>query len=114
LDEAGEPALFSGLARAADPAEDAAPLLPAATAFEPEEMELVGAPSRPRFAELCEEPAHTRLPRDYAGQFTLGGAAAAHDEFRAYPSAAIFREASEEAQRELDKPAFLRRLGINL
>ncbi len=115
LDEAGEPALFSGLARAADPADEAAPLVPAATAFEPEEMELVGAPARPRFAELSEEPAYTRLPRDYASQFSVGaGGAQQPDEFRAYPSAALFRETSEEAQRELDKPAFLRRLGINL
>jgi cell division protein FtsZ len=115
LDEADEPVLYSGSARVADQEGDAAQLVPAATAFEPEEMELVAAPARPKFAELWEEPVYTPLPRDYAAQFTAGGGGvAALDEFRAQPAATLFREASEEAQRELDKPAFLRRLGFSL
>ncbi|MGA3373485.1 MAG: cell division protein FtsZ [Terracidiphilus sp.] len=113
-DEMDEPVLFSGSARLADQEGDAAQLVPAAAAFEPEEMELVAAPARPKFAELWEEPVYTPLPRDYAAQFTAGGGGAAQDEFRAFPSATLFRESSEEAQRELDKPAFLRRLGFNL
>jgi cell division protein FtsZ len=113
MDELDEPALFSGTAYVAEPAEDSVPLVEAAAVSEPEEMELVAAPAWPKFAELCEEPAHTPLPRDYAGQFTAGtGGPVALDEFRAYPAATLFRESDEEAQRNLDKPAFLRRLGF--
>jgi hypothetical protein len=36
---------------------------------------------------------------------------AALDEFRAQPAATLFREVNEEA-RDLEKPAFLRRLGF--
>jgi cell division protein FtsZ len=113
LEELEEPAFFSGSAHATESADDAVQLVQAATAFEPEEMELVAAPSRPKFAELSEEPTYTPLPRDFAAQFVgSAGAPAALDEFRAYPAATLFREAGEEAQRDLEKPAFLRRLGF--
>jgi hypothetical protein len=39
-------------------------------------------------------------------------APAALDEFRVQPAATLFRDAGEEAQRDLEKPAFLRRLGF--
>jgi hypothetical protein len=76
-------------------------------------MDGPAAPARPKFAELMEEPAYTLLPRDYSAEFT-GGApgSAAPGEFRADPSSTQFRENDEEAQRDLDKPAFLRRLGF--
>ncbi len=83
-----------------------------AAACDPAEMEPETAPARPKFAELSEEPAYTPLPRDYASEFT-GGARGpiAIDEYRAQPAAAApSSEADEEAQRELEKPAFLRRL----
>jgi cell division protein FtsZ len=113
LDEEDEPVLVSGSAYIAEPEYDAAPLVQAASAFQPEEMELVSMPVRPKFAELCEEPAYTPLPRDFAAQFTVGtGGSAALDEFRAYPAATLFREGGEEEQRNLEKPAFLRRLGF--
>jgi hypothetical protein len=83
----------------------------AATALEPEEMELVAAPARPKFAELSEEPAYTPLPRDYASEFQSGvRTPVAQDEYRAQPEPTLSSEANEEAQRDLDKPAFLRRL----
>ena len=70
------------------------------------------APARPKFAELWEEPAYTPLPKDYAAQFAGGsGTVVALDEFRAQPAATLFREVNEEA-RDLEKPAFLRRLGF--
>ena len=71
----------------------------------------MAAPARPKFAELSEEPAYTPLPRDYASEF-LGSARApaAQDEHRAQQEPAFSAEANEDAQRDLDKPAFLRRL----
>jgi hypothetical protein len=85
----------------------------AAAAAEPAEVEVAAEPARPKFAELSEEPAYTPLPRDYSAEFT-GGArgSAVPDEFRGAPPSTQFHENDEEAQRDLDKPAFLRRLGF--
>jgi hypothetical protein len=52
-----------------------------------EEMEPEAIPSRPKFAELSEEPAYTPPPSEYA-------------------------ETNVETQPDLEKPTFLRRLGF--
>ena len=81
----------------ADPARDAAPQAPETAAVEPETPEADGEPARPKFAELSEEPAYTP---------------AVVDEDSNQPASDLFREPDEEAQRDLDKPAFLRRLRL--
>jgi cell division protein FtsZ len=92
---------------------DIAPPVEASTDFEPEEMELVAAPARPKFAEISEEPEYKPLPRDYSTEFvSTMRAPVSLDEYRAQPAATLFRDAGEEAQRDLEKPAFLRRLGF--
>jgi cell division protein FtsZ len=106
----------------AHPASETAPRDEAATAFqpearvqpetmsEPEEVELAALPARPKFAELSEEPAYTPLPGDYASERPSGvRGPAAFDEFHSHPTAAEFSETGEEAQRDLDTPAFMRR-----
>jgi cell division protein FtsZ len=66
---------------------------------------------RPKFAELAEEPAYTLLPKDYsAGGFGNGSHAAVAVEERAGQPAALFPETNEDEQRDLDVPAFMRRL----
>jgi cell division protein FtsZ len=78
---------------------------------EPEESEPADAPAPPRFAELCEEPAYTLLPRDYASGFSGGvRRPVMTDDFSAQPAATLLAEAGEEDQPDLDKPTFLRRL----
>jgi cell division protein FtsZ len=96
-----------------DSARNVAPLVHAAAAVEPAEMEVAAEPARPKFAELSEEPAYTPLPRDYSAEFT-GGARVpgTPEEFRGSPASTPYHETDEEAQRDLDKPAFLRRLGF--
>jgi hypothetical protein len=77
---------------------------------EPEEVELASLPARPKFAELSEEPAYTPLPGDYASERRSNARGpAAFDEFRSQPVAGDFSETGEEAQRDLDTPAFMRR-----
>jgi cell division protein FtsZ len=76
-----------------------------------DERDLVAAPARPQFAELSEEPAYTPLPRDFAPEFGGGvRAPATEDEYPAKPASALFGESEETPQRDLDTPAFLRRL----
>jgi len=75
------------------------------------EAELVAAASRPQFAELAEEPAYTPLPRDYASDFGNGLGHTAEPEERGVPTVASPLSApEEEAERDLDVPAFMRRL----
>ena len=89
----------------------APPVAEAPPAFSQEETEPVSAPARPQFAELAEEPAYTPLPRDYAPEFGNGmRTPAVVDEYPAQPASALFRESEESTQRDLDTPAFLRRL----
>jgi cell division protein FtsZ len=65
---------------------------------------------KPKFAELAEEPAYTLLPKEYAaGGFGNGPQAALAVEERVTEPAALFPEPEEE-QRDLDVPAFMRRL----
>ena len=110
--EAEEPVFFSAAKPAAEPAKAEAAPADAATQFEPEELELVAAPARPQFAELAEEPAYTPLPRDYASDFDNGLRPAAAEEpiAKPAPAPALFPESDEESQRDLDVPAFMRRL----
>ena len=69
--------------------------------------------TRPRFTDLEEEPVYTPLPRDYASDFVGGVRAAA-----SYPEEgnsvqekeSLFPEENEHAHRDLDVPAFMRRL----
>ncbi len=111
LDAMVKPAYFSAAAPPAPAVEVVPPPAQVAAAPQQQEMELVAAPARPKFAELSEEPAYTPLPRDYASEFMGGGRApAAEEENRAQPGTPLSSEANEDDQRDLDKPAFLRRL----
>ncbi len=68
-------------------------------------------PTRPQFAELAEEAAYTPLPRDYASDMGNGLHAAPAPEAQiARSETSIFEEPSEEPERDLDVPAFMRRL----
>ncbi len=98
-------------ASAAEPASPADQIFEPVSIFEPAELEPVGIPARPKFAELCEEPMYTPLSRDYAQEFSGGARGpAALDEYHGQPSAAQVSDAGDEAQRDLDTPAFLRRI----
>jgi cell division protein FtsZ len=69
-------------------------------------------PARPRFSEMAEEPVYTPLPRDYASDFSAAGrgsAAPMADEQRSQAPAALLSGADDEAERDLDVPAFMRR-----
>jgi len=79
--------------------------------FVADEPEMVAAAARPQFAEMSEEPSYTPLPRDYASDFGSGvrGAAPVEDS-RAQPATVLFTEPGEDTGRDLDTPAFLRRL----
>ncbi len=70
------------------------------------EAEGVSAPARPKFAELAEEPVYTPLPRDYATDLGNGVRPA----LEAQPVSALFAERGEDAERDLEVPAFMRRL----
>ena len=83
------------------------------TAKPVKEPELVAAPARPQFAELSEEPepAYKPLPRDYASDFGKEAQSSAKPgDHAAQPATALFTGAGEEADRDLDVPAFMRRL----
>jgi hypothetical protein len=84
--------------------------LPQRKLNEPWETDLAAQPARPKFAELAEEPACTPLPGEYAPERRSGvRGSAAFDEFRSQPAAGEFSETGEEAERDLDTPAFMRR-----
>jgi cell division protein FtsZ len=108
-----DPAPFFAPAPVADSVRNVAPLVQAAAVAEPAAMEAPAPPARPKFAELSEEPAYTPLPRDYSAELAGGARGpAAPEELRGNPPSTQYRETDEEAQRDLDKPAFLRRLGF--
>jgi cell division protein FtsZ len=109
--EQEEPASYSSAPSAtpSDPAERSASLQPERTLSASEWMETASEPARPKFAELSEEPEYTLLPRDYAAENT--GEPAEADEYSVPPAATLFRK-DEDEKRDLDKPAFLRRLGF--
>jgi cell division protein FtsZ len=64
-------------------------------------------PVRPRFAEMSEEPAFKPLPRDFATDLGNGVRPAAPAE---QPLTAMLAEKREEMERDLDVPAFMRRM----
>jgi hypothetical protein len=74
--------------------------------FEPEQ-EL----PKPKFAELAEEPAYTLLPKEYAaGGFGKGAHAAVAIDERTTQPATLFQDSEGDGERDLDVPAFMRRL----
>ncbi len=76
-----------------------------------DERELVGVPARPQFAELAEESAYTPLPRDYASDFDdTARNTTPHESHASQPAGAAFAEVADEEERDLDVPAFMRRL----
>jgi cell division protein FtsZ len=106
-----ESGFFSASASSANSADVAAPLVESVTVFAPREKEVQAAPAPPKFAELSEAPAYTPLPRDYASAFSSGACSPGSlDEYRAQSTVALISEADDEAQPDLEKPAFLRRL----
>jgi len=108
---AEEADFFSASAPVAPSAAAASEPVEASNAFHREEMEPATAPARPHFGEMEEEPVYTPLPRDYAPDF--GGnmrSPAALDEHHAQPAVTLFAEKEEEAQPDLDTPAFMRRI----
>jgi hypothetical protein len=75
------------------------------------EPHLATAAARPKFAEMGEEPAYTQLPRDYASEAGNGvHASEVVEERRGQPVGALFAEAAANAERDLDVPAFMRRV----
>ena len=75
------------------------------------EPELVAAGTVPKSAESQEEPAHAPVARDYPSD--LGNekrAPEAGGERRPQAATAMFTEPGTDAERELDVPAFMRRL----
>jgi len=110
-EEANHPSSVEVLVSAADSIEVASTPVEAVRVFDPEEMELVATPARPKFDEMSEDPAFTPLPRDYASDFGSSVRPPAElDESRDQPRAALFAESGEEGQPDLDTPAFMRRL----
>ena len=109
--EPEEPAFYRS-APAVAPAEPAErPAAPQqARAMSAEEwMETASEPARPKFAELSEEPGYTQAPEDYDAENT--GEPPEEDEYRVPPASTLFRKDDDEKP-DLDKPAFLRRLGF--
>jgi cell division protein FtsZ len=83
--------------------------LAAAPAVEPE----FDAPARPQFDEMADEAVYTPLPRDYASDFGSGvrpPASYPEEEIRVQERESLFTETEDKAQRDLDVPAFMRRL----
>jgi cell division protein FtsZ len=80
-----------------------------AAAFDKDEPEPL--PSRPQFDEMAEEPVYIPLPRDYASDFAgaMRGQEAL-DEQQTHPAQSLFPETDQESERDLDVPAFMRRL----
>ena len=111
VEELAEPCYFSAAENSARSLDAAVSIVEAPAVDEQEEMEPAVAPTRPRFAELCEEPAYALPPRDYASGFAGGvRSPGMMDEYRAQPAATLLTETNEEDQPDLDKPTFLRRL----
>ena len=77
------------------------------------EQERRSMPAPPRFAEMSEESSYTPLPRDYASDFATsarGPAPHPAQQFTDDDPEPAFAEAREESERDLDVPAFMRRL----
>jgi cell division protein FtsZ len=75
------------------------------------DVQPVSSPARPKFAELAEEPAFVPLPRDYASDFGNGVQVPSElEEQNIKQAVSPFATPAEEADRDLDVPAFMRRL----
>jgi cell division protein FtsZ len=75
------------------------------------EVEAVHELPKPKFAELAEEPAYTLLPKEYAaGGFGNASQAAVAIDERTTQPATLFPESEGDGERDLDVPAFMRRL----
>jgi len=70
------------------------------TKFAQEEVDLVPDPVRPKFAELAEAPSYAPPVSEHA----------TNGEFHAPPTTPPFEQNDEEPQRDLETPAFLRRM----
>jgi len=75
VEELAEPCFFSASAHPVESARVAISIVEAPAVYEHEEMEPETVPVPPRFAELCEEPAYTLLPKDYASAFAAASTA---------------------------------------
>ena len=73
-------------------------------------------PARPKFEELAADSDAAPQPRDYAGDFREGATLevrqfeSASEQLTAGPVSSLFQDGNEEQHRDLDVPAFLRRL----
>jgi cell division protein FtsZ len=111
-DTASETVFFSASA----PANSTIAVVTSASAPAPQveqDDEFLSPPARPRFAEMEEERAFTPLPRDYASEFGSGVRTPAPQEVTentGSAGASLFNETEPETQRDLDVPAFMRRL----
>jgi len=73
--------------------------------------EFVTASSRPQFAELAEESANRPLPRDYAPDFGNGmRTPVTAEEHGSQQAVSPLSAPEDEPERDLDVPAFMRRL----
>jgi cell division protein FtsZ len=63
-----------------------------------------GGPARPKFAELCEDPAFKPLPRDYATDLGNGVRPTADER------QALVADKAEDPDRDLEVPTFMRRV----
>jgi cell division protein FtsZ len=106
-EESGEPVFFS--ASAAEPVAFPLEEPDAAAAVELDAVESEPLPSRPQFDELAEETVFIPLPRDYASDFA-GGLRGEETHEEPQPTQSLFPENGQEAERDLDVPAFMRRL----
>ena len=107
--EASEPVFFAASGPVTSSIKVVGP--PSAMAEVEQEEEFTEAPARPRFAEMAEERISTPLPRDYASDF--GSAArtpAPNEENSAAEPDVLLRQSKEQSERDLDVPAFMRRL----
>jgi cell division protein FtsZ len=75
-----------------------------------EEPEPVGVSARPQFAELAEDPSFVPLSRDFSSDFSSALREAAADNPASGSVTQAVVEAGNETERDLDVPAFMRRL----
>jgi cell division protein FtsZ len=108
-----QPCFFSAEALAAESAGLAEPRLSVVEGAAERESKQESEPEEagPRFTEIDEEPSYTPLPRDFASDFGSGlRASTATEEHRAQSAVVLFTDPDEESFRELETPAFMRRL----
>ncbi|MGA2352644.1 MAG: cell division protein FtsZ [Terracidiphilus sp.] len=112
-DNSSGPGMFSASAHYVGSSAAVAPPVEAVTATQTEELEPELAPARPRFAELSEEPAYTPTRNDSAPEVSAETSRSKIQD-DSYPTSAATqtRGITEKQQPDLDKPAFLRRLGF--